>query len=201
MIGKLRGRVDSAGDDFVILDVAGVGYHVTCGAKTLAKLPGVGEEAALQIETYVREDQIRLFGFSSMLERECFRILQTVQGVGAKVAIAILGVLTPTELSNAVSFQDKAAITKAPGVGPKVAERIITELKTKLVAFASANPGALAAAELPAGSTAAADAVSALVNLGYSREQAATAVSVVTRDAGDADAAKLIRLGLKQLAA
>lgn len=202
MIGKLRGLVDSVGDDWVILDVGGVGYHVTCPGKTLANLPQLGAEATLSIETYVREDQIRLFGFSDAQQRECFRILQTVQGVGAKVAISILGVLSPAELSNAVAFQDKAAITRAPGVGPKVGERIVIELKNKLAAFVSASPAAIVAAGAPAGATAAGDAISAIVNLGYSREQAAGAVAQAARSAGeDAPAEKLIRLGLRQLAA
>src|SRR6185437_14262634 len=121
MIGKLRGIVDSVGDDWVILDVGGVGYLVSCAARTLARLPKRGEATALAIETYVREDQIRLFGFEGEAEREWFRLLQTVQGVGAKVALAVLGVLSAGELATAVALQDRRAIAQAPGVGPKVA--------------------------------------------------------------------------------
>src|SRR6187431_3835409 len=117
MIGKLKGLIDSYGEDFVILDVGGVGYQVHCSARTLQALPSPGEPATLSIETHVREDQIRLFGFASDLEREWFRLLQTVQGVGAKVALAILSTLRPSELASAIALRDKAAITRTPGVG------------------------------------------------------------------------------------
>ncbi len=140
MIGKLKGLIDSYGEDYVILDVGGVGYQVHCSGRTLQALPSPGEAAVLSIETYVREDQIKLFGFRSDLEREWFRLLQTVQGVGAKVALAVLGTLPPAELANAIALRDKAAVSRTPGVGPKVAERIVTELKDKAPAFANVDP-------------------------------------------------------------
>ena len=124
----------------MILDVQGVGYHVHCSARTLQSLPSPGEAAVLSIETYVREDQIKLFGFRSDMEREWFRLLQTVQGVGAKVALAVLSTLPPSDLANAIALRDKAAVARTPGVGPKVAERIVTELKDKAPAFATVDP-------------------------------------------------------------
>src|SRR5579862_4546181 len=127
MIGKLKGLIDSYGEDFVILDVGGVGYQVHCSPRTLQALPATGEAATLSIETYVREDQIRLFGFRTDVEREWFRLLQTVQGVGAKVALAVLGTLRPADLASAIAMRDKAMVARTPGVGPKVAERIVTE--------------------------------------------------------------------------
>src|SRR3974390_2575862 len=140
MIGKLRGIIDSYGEDYIILDVNGVGYLVHCSPRTLQELPAAGQPAILSIETHVREDQIRLFGFMSELEREWFRLLQTVQGVGAKVALSVLGTLTPPELASAVAMRDKAMVARDSGVGPKVAERIVTELKDKAPAFASVDP-------------------------------------------------------------
>src|SRR6202171_2236986 len=124
MIGKLKGVIDSYGADPAILDVNGVGYQVHCSARTMQELPRAGEPATLSIETHVREDQIRLFGFLSNVEREWFRLLQTVQGVGTKVALAILSTLKPADLATAIATRDKATITRTPGVGPKVAERI-----------------------------------------------------------------------------
>src|SRR5690606_38909045 len=132
MIGKLKRTIDSYGEDYVILDVHGVGYQVHCSGRTLQALPSPGEAATLSIETHVREDQIRLFGFASDVEREWFRLLQTVQGVGAKVALAVLSTLRPAELANAIALRDKAAVSRTPGVGAKVAERIVTELKDKV---------------------------------------------------------------------
>jgi Holliday junction DNA helicase RuvA len=140
MIGKLKGVIDSYGEDYVIVDVQGVGYQVHCSARTLQSLPAQGEAASLAIETHVREDQIRLFGFTSDLEREWFRLLQTVQGVGVKVALAVLSTLRPAELANAIALRDKAAIARTPGVGTKVAERIVTELKDKTPAFSDIDP-------------------------------------------------------------
>ena len=140
MIGKLKGLIDSYGEDYVILDVGGVGYQVHCSSRTLQALPAPGEAAVLSIETYVREDQIKLFGFRSDVEREWFRLLQTVQGVGAKVALAVLGTLPPSDLANAIALRDKAAVARTPGVGPKVAERIVTELKDKAPAFSNVDP-------------------------------------------------------------
>src|SRR5436309_4993752 len=140
MIGKLKGLIDSYGEDFIILDVGGVGYLVHCSARTMQGLPRAGELASLSIETYVREDQIRLFGFRTDLEREWFRLLQTVQGVGAKVALSVLGTLAPADLATAVAMRDRAMVARAPGVGPKVAERIVTELKDKAPAYAQIDP-------------------------------------------------------------
>src|SRR5438046_7492715 len=126
MIGKLEGLSDSYGEDFVILDVGGVGYQVHCSGRTLQMLPSPGEAAVLSIETYVREDQIKLFGFKSDIEREWFRLLQTVQGVGAKVALAVLGTLPPADLANALALRDKTAVARTPGGGPQVAGRRVT---------------------------------------------------------------------------
>jgi holliday junction DNA helicase RuvA len=204
MIGKLNGIVDSYGEDFIILDVNGVGYLVHCSARTLQELPRAGEPARLAIETYVREDQIRLFGFSTEIEREWFRLLQTVQGVGAKVALAVLGTLKPAELASAIAMRDRAMVARTPGVGPKVAERIVTELKDKAPAYTQIDPavvrlsGALDEKRAPAPVS---DAVSALVNLGYAQPQAAAAIAAVVRDGGErGDVRQLIRLGLKELA-
>jgi Holliday junction DNA helicase RuvA len=204
MIGKLKGIVDSYGEDFVILDVGGVGYQVQCSARTLQELPGSGQPAVLSIETYVREDQIRLFGFTSDVEREWFRLLQTVQGVGARVALSVLGTLKPAELASAIAMRDKAMVARTPGVGPKVAERIVTELKDKAPAYADLDPAVVRLSgqvDERRAPQPVADAVSALVNLGYGQPQAAAAIAAAAREAGEAtDAAKLIRLGLKELA-
>lgn len=203
MIGKLKGVIDEIGEDHAVVDVHGVGYVAFCSARTLGNLGGVGEAAVLFIETYVREDMIRLYGFATQLEREWFRLLQNVQGVGAKVALAVLGTLSPSELANAIALRDLAMVARAPGVGRKVAERIVTELKNKAPAFAGEASGTIGLKqELGAGAAPApvADAVSALSNLGYSRDQAASAVAAALKEAGeDADSAKLIRLGLKEL--
>ncbi|KAB0568655.1 MULTISPECIES: Holliday junction branch migration protein RuvA [Brucella] len=203
MIGKLKGVIDEIAEDHAVIDVHGVGYVAFCSARTLGNLGGAGEAAILFIETYVREDMIRLYGFGSQLEREWFRLLQNVQGVGAKVALAVLGTLTPPELANAIALRDLAMVSRAPGVGKKVAERIVTELKNKAPAFAGDASGTIGLKqELGAGAAPApvTDAVSALSNLGYSRDQAANAVAAALREAGDdADSAKLIRLGLKEL--
>ena len=204
MIGKLKGLIDSYGEEYVILDVGGVGYQVHCSARTLQALPSPGEAAVLSIETYVREDQIKLFGFRSDTEREWFRLLQTVQGVGAKVALAVLSTLPPADLANAIALRDKTAVARTPGVGPKVAERIVSDLKDKAPAFASVDPvvaqlaGAMDDNRAPG---AVRDAISALVNLGYGQPQAAAAVAAASRSAGEgAETAQLIKLGLKELA-
>ena len=204
MIGKLKGLIDSYGEDHVIVDVNGVGYVVHCSARTLQALPPTGDPVALSIETHVREDQIRLFGFQNEIEREWFKLLQTVQGVGTKVALSILSTLTPADLASAITLRDKATITRAPGVGPKVAERVVTELKDKAPAYSLVDPavmrlsGALDESRAP---RPVADAVSALVNLGYGQPQAAAAVAAATQAAGEgADAAKLIRSALKEIA-
>ena len=204
MIGKLKGVIDGYGEDYVIIDVGGVGYVAHCSARTLQALPGLGEPVVLSIETHVREDQIRLFGFLSDLEREWFRLLQTVQGVGTKVALSVLGTLKPADLANAVAMRDKAAITRSPGVGPKVAERIVTELKDKAPAYASVDPALVrlaGAVEEKRAPQPVLDAISALVNLGYGQPQAAAAIAAASRTAGEgASAADLIRRGLKELA-
>ena len=203
MIGKLKGIVDSFGTDFLILDVNGVGYQVHCSARTLSMLPQPGEAATLSIETYVREDQIKLFGFASDGEREWFRLLQTVQGVGAKVALSVLSTLKVGELATAIAMRDKAAVSRSPGVGAKVAERIVTELKDKVPAFADVDPGAVhlaGALDEKRAPRPVMDAVSALVNLGYGQPQAAAAIAAAARHAGETpETAQLIRLGLKEL--
>src|SRR5881398_3909686 len=203
MIGKLKGLIDSYGEDYVILDVGGVGYQVHCSSRTLQALPSPGEAAVLSIETYVREDQIKLFGFRTDTEREWFRLLQTVQGVGAKVALSVLGTLKPADLASAIAMRDKSMVARSAGVGPKVAERIVTELKDKAPAYATVDPvvirlsGAVEDRRAPQPIV---DAVSALINLGYGQPQAAAAIAAATRNAGEgADAARLIRLGLKEL--
>jgi Holliday junction DNA helicase RuvA len=204
MIGKLKGIIDSFGEDHVILDVGGVGYQVHCPARVLQALPAAGEPAVLSIETYVREDQIKLFGFASDSEREWFRLLQTVQGVGARVAMSVLGTLKPSELANAIALRDKAMVARSPGVGSKVAERIITELKDKAPAFSNVDPAVLHLAgslDEKHAPKPVADAVSALINLGYGQPQAAAAIAAAARQAGEgADTATLIRQGLKELA-
>ncbi|MGE4372363.1 MAG: Holliday junction branch migration protein RuvA [Xanthobacter sp.] len=205
MIGKLKGVVDLVREDHLILDVQGVGYLVHCSARTLESLPRGGEKVALFIETHVREDMIRLYGFASEAEQEWFRLLQGVQGVGAKTALAVLSTLRPADLSQAVALGDKAAISRAPGIGPRSATRIITELKDKAPATAmgtfvpAATSGGAAVGSGESGAIA--DAISALTNLGYALAQAHAAVAVASREAGEeAKAETLIRLGLKELA-
>jgi len=201
MIGKLRGKVDAIGDSFLIIDVNGVGYEVQASARTLRNLK-IGDEVSLTIDTHVREDAIRLFGFSSEVERSWFRTLQNVQGVGSKVALGLLGTLSPQELANAIALSDWASVEQAPGVGKKLALRIVAELKDKAPALT------VAGMQLPAGGTAepergnaAAEAISALSNLGYAPAHASTAIAVAIKELGEeADTAKLIRRGLKELA-
>ncbi|MDF1778637.1 MAG: Holliday junction branch migration protein RuvA [Rhizobiaceae bacterium] len=203
MIGKLKGTIEEIGDDHVLIDVHGVCYIAFCSSRTLAGLGSIGEAVVLQIETFVREDQLKLYGFASALEREWFRLLQSVQGVGAKVALAVLSTFSASDLANAIALQDKAMVARAPGIGPKVAQRIVTELKNKVPAYAG-DPGEAMDLKRDLGEGVAAgpvsDAVSALSNLGYSREQAANAVAAALRSAGEsANSATLIRLGLKEL--
>lgn len=205
MIGKLKGTLDEVDEDHCLIDVHGVGYVAHCSARTLSALPGPGVAVELFIETYVREDMIRLYGFQSALEREWFRLLMNnVQGVGAKVALAVLSTLAPTDLANAIALRDIAMVSRAPGVGKKVAERIVTELRNKAPAFAGAAAETIGLKQdIGSGHapTPVVDAVSALTNLGYSRDVAANAVAAALKSAGeDADSAKLIRLGLKELA-
>ena len=201
MIGKLKGVVDSLDEDGLILDVNGVGYLVAASARTLRALPAVGGPAELLIETHVREDAIRLYGFQTAVERDWFRLLQSVQGVGAKVALGILGTLTADSLSAAVARQDKAMMARAPGVGPKLAARLVLELKDKAPALGVdvvAVAGDIRDSNLP---KAAEDAILALVGLGYGRPQAAAAVVKISAQLGrEAQTATLIRAGLKDLA-
>jgi len=204
MIGKLSGIIDSFGEDHVIIDVNGVGYVVTCSSRTLQRLPKRGVPASLAIETQVREDAIRLFGFTSDGERDWFRLLQSVQGVGAKVALAILGILSAGELATAIGTQDKGSVARAPGVGPKLAARIVAELKDKAPALAAVDPVVARLAgeeEAKSAPRPVQDAISALVNLGYGRPQAAAAVAASVSALGEsAEAPALIRRGLKELA-
>ena len=208
MIGKLRGTVDAAGADHAIIDVGGVGYEVACSSRTLSALPAPGEPVTLFIETHVREDAIKLFGFLSEAERAWFRLLQSVQGVGAKVALSILSTLDTAQLASAIALQDRAMVTRAPGVGPKVALRIVNELKDKapppaIIAAGAAHAPAAVNGAKPALAAASpvADAISALLNLGYAPAQANAAISAAMSKTGDAPRTEdLIRLGLKELA-
>ncbi len=205
MIGKLRGIVDSYSGDAIVLDVGGVGYLVQCSSRTLQALPRPGEAASLSIETHVREDAIRLYGFRADDERDWFRLLQNVQGVGSKVALAILGIGSVGDLASAIALGDRALIARAPGVGPRLAARIVAELKDKMPVFGAVDPAvAQLVGEEPARGTPPAvhDAISALVNLGYARPQAAAAVAAAAKalDEG-AEAPALIRRGLKELSA
>jgi Holliday junction DNA helicase RuvA len=204
MIGKLKGLVDSFGDDYALIDCGGVCYQVFCSGRTLQSLPSVGQAGVVFIETIVREDMIRLYGFATEAEKSWFNLLISVQGVGARVALAILSILTPSELSSAVALQDKAMIGRANGVGPKLALRVVTELKGKVPAIGSVDAGTLglqAALGEGVASTNISDAVSALTNLGYSSQQASAAVArVVQKEGEDTATEKLIRLGLRELA-
>jgi len=195
MIAKLTGLIDAATADGVVLDVNGVGYLVFCSPRTLARLPAKGAPASLLIETHVREDHIHLYGFADVAERDWFRLLTTVQGVGAKLAQAVLGVLSPDDLARAIAAGDKASLARAPGVGQKLAGRIAAELKDKVGAVALGP----AIAALPERGVEA-DAVSALVNLGYRRAEAFEAVAAATRRlGGGAQVDQLIKAGLKEL--
>lgn len=203
MIGRLRGRVDGRGDNWVLIDVGGVGYMVEGSARMLENLPGDGEAVTLAIETYVREDQLRLFGFLSEEDRSWFRLLMGVQGVGAKVALAIESVLSADDLTQAIAAQDKAMVARAPGVGPKVAQRIVQELKDKIpeaqfIAASSATAGHSGAA---AGSKVLEEALSALTNLGYQRSQANAALMAARGKLGDeAESIEaLIKQALKEM--
>jgi Holliday junction DNA helicase RuvA len=204
MIAKLKGLIDSLGDDWAVVDCGGVGYLASCSARTLGRLQA-GTAATLFIETHVREDAIQLYGFLETGERDWFRLLTTVQGVGAKVALSILSVAAPDQLLQIIAAQDKVSLTRASGVGPKLALRILTELKDKAgkIALGGFAPGAAAiaaAAPLPAASGRLEDAVSALVNLGYRRLEAFQAAGEAARDLDeDSDASALIRAALKRL--
>lgn len=205
MISRLKGIIDGIDTDSAIIDVNGVGYLVFASGRTLSRL-AFGEAATLEVETHVREDHIHLYGFADTAERDWFRLLTTVQGVGAKVALAMLGIMSPDELLQAIAAADKAAITRAPGVGPKLATRILTELKDKvgnlaLGVVAQQPVGGGAVGTEGAAPTAVADAASALVNLGYGPSEALGAVSRVAADLGEgAGVEALIQGGLKELA-
>lgn len=201
MIGRLAGTVEELGVDHAVIDVHGVGYVAFCPGRTLERLTR-GEAAVLFIETVVREDMIRLYGFSAAADRDWFRLLQSVQGVGAKVALAILSTLQGDALAQAIALQDKAAVARTPGVGPKLAARIVAELKDKgPAAMISGVPAAAISAITRAPKGAPAEAVSALVNLGYGQSEAGQAVASAVADLGeDASLDALIRDGLKRLA-
>lgn len=200
MIGKLTGILDSFHEGFLILDVSGVGYRVFCSAKTIAKMPPVGGVASLLIETQVREDHIHLFGFADAGEKQAFEIITTVQGVGAKVGLAILSALSANEIQMAVMTGDAKAFTRANGVGPKLATRIATELKHKMGTLGSAETmNVIGAAASVSSHGAMEDAISALVNLGYGKSEAGMAVATILRQAPEAKTAELIRLALKEI--
>ncbi len=214
MIGRLTGEVVHTGEDHVILDVRGVGYIVHCSTRTLGSIAAQGGTVALYTDLLVREDLLQLFGFPSLLEREWHRLLTTVQGVGAKVSLGILGTLGPEGISRAIALGDAATVRRAPGVGPKLATRIVNELKTKAPAMmASAAPkpatptpdgevsSPAALVEPDTGDPAAsADALSALLNLGYQHGEAAEAIARAATDTPDANAGALIKAALKALA-
>lgn len=219
MIGRIAGRIDWRGPDHVLIDVRGVGYIVHVSDRTLAALPAVGEACALYTELVVREDLLQLYGFPTMLEKEWHRLLTTVQGVGAKAALAILGTLGPEGAGRAITLGDAKAIQAAPGIGPKIAQRVVMELKAKApmvmamgaalhaeapldeVVETAAPPRPRAAPAKPVVARAAysADALSALLNLGYGQSDAAQAVAQVSGEAPEADTAELIRRALKLL--
>ena len=201
MIAKLAGILDQIGADGAILDVGGVGYLVFCSTRTIGHLPAPGGAARLLIETHVREDHIHLYGFSDAVERDWFRLLTTVQGVGARLALALLSAVSPDGLALAILAQDKATLARADGVGPRLAARIVNELRDKIGGLATAAPMSTGGASAPvAEQGAAADAVSALVNLGYRRAEAFGAVAAAARRLGDEAALDaLIRAGLQEL--
>jgi Holliday junction DNA helicase RuvA len=202
MIGKLKGLIDHVGTDSAVIDVGGVGYEVFCSTRTLAAMPSVGEAMELVIETHVREDHIHLFAFLSVRERDVFRTLMTVQGVGAKVALGIMSAMSADQIAQAIAAQDQAAFKRASGVGPKLAARIVQELKGKLIAFDVPLKAAVAEKGKPAaktGTSFADDAISALVNLGYGRADAYGAVARAAQTDPGANTAGLIKLSLRDL--
>lgn len=220
MIGKLTGILDSASDDQLLLDVQGVGYVVFCSARTRMQLPEAGQTIALRIETQVREDAITLFGFASAAEQGWFKLLTTVQGVAAKMALALLSSLSPQELATAIAAQDKTLLTRAKGVGPKLAARIVTELKDKApvipmgmrgaavaataapVAPKAANEGGALAQPEASHDQITEDTISALTHLGYSRVDAYRAVTLALGEAeGEPSVASLVPEALRKLSA
>lgn len=210
MIAKLTGTVDHRGDGHAVLDVGGVGYLVHCSARTLDRLPAPGGRSVLHVETQMREDRIQLYGFADAAERECFRMLLGVQGVGSRLALAILSALSPMDLARAVTLQDRTALGRAQGVGPRLAARLITELRDKLgealselraMPPADGQAGAIAGTRVDAAPGVAGDAVSALTNLGYRPAEANAAVLRATANLGDgAPLEAVIRAGLRELA-
>jgi Holliday junction DNA helicase RuvA len=203
MIAKLAGIVEQIEPDAAVIDVGGVGYLAYCSTRTIGRLPPAGSPARLLIETHVREDHIHLYGFIDAAERDWFRLLTTVQGVGARLALSILSAVAPETLGLAILAQDKAALTRAEGVGPRLAARIINELRDKLGGIASSPTPSLAALpnETVNGSKATADAVSALENLGVGRTEALGAIAAAARRFGNqAGADVLIKAGLEELA-
>lgn len=201
MIAKLAGILDQLAADGAVVDVNGVGYLAFCSTRTLGRLPPLGSPVRLLIETHVREDHIHLYGFADAAERDWFRLLTTVQGVGARLALAVLSAIGPDELALAILAQDRASLARAEGVGPRLAARIVNELKDKAGGLALAKAAAPAAAAAPPGDGPAADAVSALVNLGYRRAEAFGAVAAAAHRLGrEAAAEALIRAGLQELA-
>lgn len=198
MIARLKGLVDSVGDNWAVIDVGGVGYLVSCSARTLGCLPRIGEATALHIETQLRAESLQLFGFADIAERDWFRTLLNVQGVGGKVALAILSALSAEDLSRAIAAGDKASLSRAQGVGPKLAARLVTELKDKVPALAAVGIAAQIAASQSGGALS--EAVSALVNLGYRPIEAEAAVARAAAQLGDgAVTAALVRAGLREL--
>ncbi len=213
MIGKLTGRIGYRGSDHVLIETSGVGYLVYVSERTLAALPGPGERVSVYTDLLVREDLLQLFGFTTLAEKEWHRLLMSVQGIGAKASMAILGAIGPDGLAQAIALGDWSAVKAAPGVGPKIAQRVVNELKDKAPAM-MVLPGEPLAETLAddavvepvvqpvaaAASTAQADALSALGNLGYGPGEAAAAVAEVLRETPGAEAADVIRLALKRLA-
>ena len=213
MIGKLSGRVDYRSSDHVMLDVRGVGYMVYCSDRTLASLPAAGEPVALYTDLLVREDLLQLFGFTSLVEKEWHRLLMSVQGIGAKASLAILGALGPDGVSRAIALGDWISLKAAKGVGPKTAQRVVIELKDKAPGVMAMlggapqihDPGDVIDASVPTARpeqvpSAQADALSALANLGYAPGEAAAAVAEIGGEMAGANPAVLIRAALKKLA-
>lgn len=199
MIAKLTGILDSVFEGYIILDVNGVGYRVFCSAKTVGKLPTKGEAVSLMIETQVREDHIHLIGFADITEQQTFGYLSTVQGVGARVALAILSALSPNDIQMAVMTGDSKAFTRANGVGPKLGVRIVTELKGKLGSLGTSEEMVLTSASGAQNQHVMTEAVSALVNLGYSRTEAGMTVANIIRQHPESAVGEIIRLSLKEI--
>ena len=217
MIGRLAGRIDYRALDHVLLDVRGVGYLVYCTDRTLQALPGVGEHTALYTDLLVRDDLLQLFGFTTLIEKEWHRLLMSVQGVGAKASLAILGTLGPEGVGRAIALGDWNSVKAAKGIGPKTAQRVVNELKDKAPEVMAMGGGAAVAAQIPVSDDgdvieppaplpqapspgAQAEALSALTNLGYAPSEAAGAVAQAAGDAPEAETALLIRAALKLLA-